>query len=173
MGFRTSQAYGDLKTPHDEDGNYYPDRKGVVCEAEHVVAGWNTKARKLADCISCFEHEIVSRRAARVLQHFKCDEGISFIPLQIDDDRDEFRNGFACVFVPHYRKGVVDLNRSRYTTYSDGSPMLFDDPVVLVKELPPYDVFGAQYAGRLCSEVVKRAMEEEGFINFEFKPLEM
>lgn len=172
IGFDTSQAYGDLKTPHDADGNYYPDRKGLVCEVEHVVAEWNTKARKPADCISCFEHEIVSRRATEVLRRFKCDGGISFVPLRIVDDREEFHDGFTCIFIPHFRKGLVDLDRSRYKTYSDGTPMLFEDPIVLVEELPPYDFFGAQYAGRVCSEPVKKAIEEEGLINFEFKPLE-
>jgi hypothetical protein len=171
ISFATSRRYGDVKTPHDADGTYYPDRKGVICRASLVLADWNTPAKQPPDCICCFEHFIVSRRAAELLGRFKIDELARVVPLRILDPRPEFANNYCCAFFPRYHTGCVDLELSKHTKYSDGTPMLFEEPVVLARHLPAYDLFGAQYVGIVCADPVREAIAEAGLLNFEFGEL--
>lgn len=170
INWKSMGPYGVVKSPHDSSGRYYPDGHGVICDVGQVFCKWDQPASRQSDCISSFEHLIVSSSASTLMQEFIYEqESVRFVPLEINDSRNTKKRGYVCVFFPIFHQ-VVDLKLSTYSVFPDGTPMRFDQ-TVLADELPPFDIFGGWHVGWICTARLRSAILKAKLVNFDFSLL--
>lgn len=128
--------------------------------------------RRLQDCIYCPISSclIVSERAAELILQYRTPAGTSFIPVDVQRKNGDVVGSMVAVMFLNEVE-AVDLSASKYTTYGNGIPWYFTEPVVKAHAVNGLDLLSTDYVPYLCSDRLKTAIEAAKLSNFGFQPV--